>query len=270
MANIWDQTEFAYQRLNTLTREFRPLELTGPPGKEVRFHMKTGCTPRNPPAYTSLSYTWGPPGPTRHITIDGRLLPIQENLYNFLCKLGRSSSKSFWIDQICIDQRSVIERNHQVSMMADIYKSALETIIWLDVGTPASDRAMKFLSKLLHRDGVDWRDDLLSPADRDDESCYSFYTSRECGYNAQVLLASALDHTRNLHEPTHDIGMRGIGGEHGPLLYFRNQQTMAPTPPVHGSSSPSGQDRLRVAHPPTELPSSDWRLQQQWLSESPR
>lgn len=36
-----------------------------------------------------------------------------------------------WIDQICIDQASVQERNHQVGMMGSIYSGCHETIIWL-------------------------------------------------------------------------------------------------------------------------------------------
>ena len=36
-----------------------------------------------------------------------------------------------WIDQICIDQSSVRERNHQVGMMASIYSGCYQTIIWI-------------------------------------------------------------------------------------------------------------------------------------------
>lgn len=39
--------------------------------------------------------------------------------------------KFFWIDQICIDQNSILENNLQVAMMAKIYSEADETIIWL-------------------------------------------------------------------------------------------------------------------------------------------
>jgi hypothetical protein len=36
-----------------------------------------------------------------------------------------------WIDQISIDQQDVEEKNHQVSMMADIYEHAETVIAWL-------------------------------------------------------------------------------------------------------------------------------------------
>jgi len=38
-----------------------------------------------------------------------------------------------WIDQICIDQSRVHERNHQVGMMASIYAGSYGTIIWLGI-----------------------------------------------------------------------------------------------------------------------------------------
>lgn len=39
--------------------------------------------------------------------------------------------KYFWIDAICIDQSNTLERNHQVQMMSEIYKSAQFVMIWL-------------------------------------------------------------------------------------------------------------------------------------------
>lgn len=38
--------------------------------------------------------------------------------------------KYFWIDAICIDQDAVFERNHQVRMMSEIYKSATFVLVW--------------------------------------------------------------------------------------------------------------------------------------------
>lgn len=36
-----------------------------------------------------------------------------------------------WIDQLCIDQANLQERNEQVSIMADIYRRAERTVVWL-------------------------------------------------------------------------------------------------------------------------------------------
>ena len=39
-----------------------------------------------------------------------------------------------WIDQICIDQTAVLERNNQVSLMGQIYRGAYECFVYLGEG----------------------------------------------------------------------------------------------------------------------------------------
>ncbi|KAM5354412.1 hypothetical protein ACJ41O_001061 [Fusarium nematophilum] len=36
----------------------------------------------------------------------------------------------YWVDAVGIDQRNTEERNHQVTLMADIYRSARQVVIW--------------------------------------------------------------------------------------------------------------------------------------------
>lgn len=88
------------------------------------------------PKYRALSYMWGSDWPARTILVDGKHLSIRNNLYRFLCTcLQTDSYKRYrhwsfydpderqgllWIDQICIDQSNVLERNHQVSLMVKI------------------------------------------------------------------------------------------------------------------------------------------------------
>ena len=95
----------------------------------------------NAPPFAALSYMWGPPSPRFDITISGKPLEIRENLFRFFETFVKVTDNVFlwkftgglylWIDQICIDQSSVSERNHQVAMMASIYSESSETIIWL-------------------------------------------------------------------------------------------------------------------------------------------
>ncbi|KAK0641692.1 heterokaryon incompatibility protein-domain-containing protein [Cercophora newfieldiana] len=42
---------------------------------------------------------------------------------------GRSAY--FWVDALCIDQKNLMERSHQVNMMGTIYKSAERVLLWL-------------------------------------------------------------------------------------------------------------------------------------------
>jgi len=84
---------------------------------------------------------WGPPSPGFDINISGKPLEIRENLFRFFETFVKVTKRFIlwkftgglylWIDQICIDQSSVSERNHQVAMMASIYSECSETIIWL-------------------------------------------------------------------------------------------------------------------------------------------
>lgn len=71
------------------------------------------------PLYQAASYEWGPAKSDRNICVNGRMLRIGRNLWLFLDVLRRqeAASEFFWIDQICIDQKNVAERNHQVQMI---------------------------------------------------------------------------------------------------------------------------------------------------------
>jgi hypothetical protein len=92
------------------------------------------------PEYRALSYTWGPPTPCHNIVIDGKKFLVRQNLFNFLHTY--TGEGHLWVDQICIDQDSVRERNHQVSIMADIYRNATEVIVWLGDTDPALEKTL--------------------------------------------------------------------------------------------------------------------------------
>lgn len=105
------------------------------------------------PDYTALSYTWGDPVDLHDLVIalvsNRRILRIRKNLWDFL-QQQRSvipQPKYFWIDAICINQVDIQERNHQVSLMKDIYVNAHDVCIWLGHEQDNSDTAMDFLSK---------------------------------------------------------------------------------------------------------------------------
>jgi hypothetical protein len=54
------------------------------------------------------------------------------------------------LDQICIDQNRVKERNQQVSMMGDIFKSARKVSVWLGEDCDDSRAGMQLAKQLLH------------------------------------------------------------------------------------------------------------------------
>lgn len=66
------------------------------------------------------------------IICNGACLLVTENLYDFLCEKRRSQDlANFWIDAVCINQRDIHERNCQILLMPQIYRSALKVCAWL-------------------------------------------------------------------------------------------------------------------------------------------
>jgi hypothetical protein len=84
--------------------------------------------------YDCLSYVWGPEGDDYGMLVNGKDYRIRENLWEFLNVARtkyRNLPRTFWIDALCIDQESTLERNHQVAQMGAIYSKAQEVIVWL-------------------------------------------------------------------------------------------------------------------------------------------
>ncbi|KAL8915298.1 MAG: hypothetical protein Q9171_000168 [Xanthocarpia ochracea] len=97
------------------------------------------------PNYEALSYTWGTTTQDQPITI--RTIPshsldpspsktdivlVTKHLHAALLRLRQETDpRTVWIDQLCIDQHNITEKNAQVKLMADIYRRAQRTVVWL-------------------------------------------------------------------------------------------------------------------------------------------
>ncbi|PMD66987.1 uncharacterized protein K444DRAFT_515540 [Hyaloscypha bicolor E] len=92
----------------------------------------------NAPPYRALSYAWGPDSSsTKKIFLNGKIVQVRRNLWEALAHIqfacfdfrtrekedvfAEENSTWVWIDALCIDQRNVEERNHQVGVMGRIY-----------------------------------------------------------------------------------------------------------------------------------------------------
>lgn len=96
----------------------------------------------------------GSTSPSPHIEVDSHSLAVTPNLLSALRMLASRSSSAppgsslrkqtpplfrglsskaryFWIDAICVDQSNVLERNAQVSIMADVFRAAQGVTVWL-------------------------------------------------------------------------------------------------------------------------------------------
>lgn len=101
------------------------------------------------PNYTTLSYMWGNPQNPKCIQCNGFRLSVTRNLHSALLHLrDEHSTKVFWIDAICIDQRSIGERNRQLQRMREIYSQSAQTVTWLGDGSFFSRQGFKVTSIL--------------------------------------------------------------------------------------------------------------------------
>jgi hypothetical protein len=103
----------------------------------------------SPFTYQALSYHWGD-GERLNIIINGKLFKVRENLYRFLdeCRRTPLVYNYIWIDQICIDQGTIQERNHQVQLMGSIFESASQVVAWLGpVNGDISEVALRFIKE---------------------------------------------------------------------------------------------------------------------------
>lgn len=82
--------------------------------------------------FTALSYVWGTDETLRLIWFGNHMLRIRPNLDSALRNIRRRDrSIRLWVDAVCIDQGDLLERNHQVQQMRDIFSAASETVIYL-------------------------------------------------------------------------------------------------------------------------------------------
>ena len=85
----------------------------------------------SPGVYVALSYTWGQQTPSVPILVNGKVVPVAENLYLALLHLRKRQSTTLWVDALCINQRDLQELASQVQQMKHIYQQASLVVVWL-------------------------------------------------------------------------------------------------------------------------------------------
>ena len=111
---------------------------------EENVHLETA------PVYDALSYTWGDSRKERNISCGSESLAITANLATALVQIRNPDTpRTLWIDQICINQDNVDERNEQVALMGRIYSRAENVIIWLGEEDPDDKVAFEFVPMFL-------------------------------------------------------------------------------------------------------------------------
>ncbi|KAM7219817.1 Heterokaryon incompatibility protein (HET) domain containing protein [Rhypophila decipiens] len=99
--------------------------------------------------YEALSYTWGQSQELIQITLCGKKVLIRDGLFTALWHLRKpDEDRLFWIDAICIDQQSHLEKGHQVRQMRLIYQNAQNVHVWLGQSTDDIDMLMNHMNRL--------------------------------------------------------------------------------------------------------------------------
>jgi hypothetical protein len=137
---------YMYQALET-DHHFRLLHFEN--GKFEMIHANL----HSPPKYETISYVWGLPNFDYRLQLaSGENIAITESLYGAIPFLAAVSRTGYlWIDQLCIHQADVVEKNNQVFLMAQIYRSCDRVLIWLgleDDDTKALKHVMRKMEDL--------------------------------------------------------------------------------------------------------------------------
>ena len=88
------------------------------------------------PAYEALSYTWATENGDESLSsvacCDRLSIEITNNCDSALRNLRDNDvARTLWVDAICINQADETEKGHQVAMMREVYRNAIEVRIWL-------------------------------------------------------------------------------------------------------------------------------------------
>ncbi|PVH75349.1 HET-domain-containing protein, partial [Cadophora sp. DSE1049] len=138
----WQDRVFYTSALRPEKNEIRLMTiLPGQANEDIRIKLNV-VSLDDKPYFEALSYVWGDPKVTEDIKLNGWIFPITTNLRAALQALRRThEARVFWVDAICVNQRNVIERGSQVSLMVRIYSECMLCTVWLGEGTETIGRA---------------------------------------------------------------------------------------------------------------------------------
>ncbi|KAF1929954.1 HET-domain-containing protein [Didymella exigua CBS 183.55] len=116
--------------------------------------------------YEAISYVWGSEEQPDDIECDGMLLKTTSNLKDALRQVRLADSpRRLWADSVCINQKDLEEKGHQVKNMGQVYRSA--TCVLICVGSVGCEfgpglRALledvnQMIYKTLYHNDIDYR-----------------------------------------------------------------------------------------------------------------
>lgn len=111
------------------------------------------------PPYQTVSYVWGDSKSRWPLHLsNGSTVHVNDNIHTALPYLVTQCASGYlWIDQICIDQHNLGERNDQVAIMGDIYSRAQDCLVWLGEGTQPTRNIIREMIEIAEYGTQDYR-----------------------------------------------------------------------------------------------------------------
>jgi hypothetical protein len=105
-------------------------------------------------AFSAISYVWGSEEKPHQMLIeDNQYLLLTTSLCDAIQNLqpiADFQQKTFWADQICINQSDIEERNRPVAMMGTIYRKASQFITYIGPEHPGDREGIKLIEKVFY------------------------------------------------------------------------------------------------------------------------
>lgn len=113
------------------------------------------------PKFEALSYTWEDtwedPTLNTSIRLCGQDWPIGTNLGLALKHLrDEKKPRILWVDALCINQASSLERSYQVAQMATIYETATRVVAWLGEGRSWRFTMVNIIEEIAKKPTAHW------------------------------------------------------------------------------------------------------------------
>jgi hypothetical protein len=119
---VEEHLQFKYKSLDVTKSSIRVLSIH--PQLSIRGLLQCSIQDTTIDAqYICLSYRWGSTTEQHTILVDGKQLQVTKNLHDFLHEarllqkqhFGHVRKRHLTTNAVCIDQSSIVERNHQVA-----------------------------------------------------------------------------------------------------------------------------------------------------------
>jgi hypothetical protein len=145
MVILRQREDFTHDQLDTTQQSIRVISVDPELSPEGLVQCSIRQTTIDATSYNFLSYRWGSLDFSLTLIVGGKRLSINQCLHEFLSDVRTLTwtepseyhktvyhlRNNLWIDAICIDQSSELEKIHQVAQMGKIYMNATQVVMWL-------------------------------------------------------------------------------------------------------------------------------------------